>query len=222
MTTDASDQGHGKPKCGAVKHQGEGTCTRPAGWGTPHPGIGSCKLHGGNTETHLVAAQREQARRDVELFGARVDVAPQEALLELVQWTAGEVAYWRARVSELDEADLTWGITREKEGGDDRGTTREAKPNIAYSMYVDATRRLEAHSAAAIRGGCETAMVRLQEQQGLLLAGVVRRIVERMFQALVDLLGDEHAAALAAVEAAWAGWVADIVPGELRAIEGGQ
>src|SRR5215218_6796318 len=36
--------------CGARKRQpkyaGE-TCRRPAGWGTAHPGVGRCKLHGG-------------------------------------------------------------------------------------------------------------------------------------------------------------------------------
>jgi hypothetical protein len=36
--------------CGARKRQpaydGE-TCQRPAGWGTWHPGVGRCKLHGG-------------------------------------------------------------------------------------------------------------------------------------------------------------------------------
>src|SRR5205823_12761118 len=36
--------------CGARKrqpnHPGE-TCRRPAGWGTWHPGVGRCKLHGG-------------------------------------------------------------------------------------------------------------------------------------------------------------------------------
>lgn len=34
--------------CGGRKRQGEGTCTRPAGWGTDHVGVGPCKLHGGN------------------------------------------------------------------------------------------------------------------------------------------------------------------------------
>ncbi len=36
------------PICGAQKRQGEGVCTRPAGWGTDHAGYGSCKLHGGS------------------------------------------------------------------------------------------------------------------------------------------------------------------------------
>jgi len=33
--------------CGARLRQGTGRCRRPAGWGTHHPGVGVCKLHGG-------------------------------------------------------------------------------------------------------------------------------------------------------------------------------
>lgn len=40
------------PLCGAKKRTGEGTCTRPAGWGTDHVGTGRCKLHGGCTPRH--------------------------------------------------------------------------------------------------------------------------------------------------------------------------
>ena len=35
--------------CGRTKRDGSGDpCTRPAGWGTDHPGEGACKFHGGN------------------------------------------------------------------------------------------------------------------------------------------------------------------------------
>lgn len=43
-----------------------GVCHRPAGWGTPHPGIGRCKLHGGSTSSHVKAAAKQRAR---ELVG---------------------------------------------------------------------------------------------------------------------------------------------------------
>lgn len=42
------------PTCNARKRQGEGLCTRPAGWGTNHPGHGRCKLHGGVLAAGLV------------------------------------------------------------------------------------------------------------------------------------------------------------------------
>ncbi len=35
------------PLCGASHNKRSGTCKRPAGWGTDHPGEGKCKLHGG-------------------------------------------------------------------------------------------------------------------------------------------------------------------------------
>lgn len=35
-----------KARCGA-KTRGDGTCRKPAGWGTDHPGSGKCRLHGG-------------------------------------------------------------------------------------------------------------------------------------------------------------------------------
>ena len=34
--------------CGAKTRKGT-PCLRPAGWGTNHPGIGRCKLHGGSS-----------------------------------------------------------------------------------------------------------------------------------------------------------------------------
>lgn len=173
MTTDTPDQSRDGRYCGARKRQGEGTCTQAAGWGTDHPGIGACKLHGGSMQNHKTAAVTTQARRDVVLFGARRDIHPADALLELVQWTAGEVEYWRHRVKQLDEHELTWGVTRVKEGGDDRGTTQEAKPNVAYSMLVDASNRLERYSASALKAGVDERRVRLAEAQGTLLHGVL-------------------------------------------------
>lgn len=173
MTTDSPEESRDESRCGAKKRQGEGTCTQPSGWGTDHPGIGACKLHGGSMKNHKTAAVTTQAKRDVVLFGGRRDIHPADALLELVQWTAGEVDYWRHRVRLLDEADLTWGLTKVKEGGDDRGTTEEAKPNIAYSMLVDASNRLERYSASALKAGVDERRVRLAEQQGTLLHGVL-------------------------------------------------
>lgn len=164
--------------CGGKKRQAPfGPCTRPHGWGTDHPGIGRCKLHGGSTPDHNKAAQKEQARRDVELFNAPKDIHPATALLELVQWTAGEVDYWRQRVRALEEADLTWGVTKIKEGGDDRGTTEEAKPNIAYAMAIDASNRLEKYSSAALKAGVDAALVRIAETQGARLFDAIEQIL---------------------------------------------
>lgn len=64
--------GHDSRLCGAQKRQGDGTCGRPAGWGTDHAGEGHCKLHGGSTRTvskgahlRIVQAEAREAIRGV-------------------------------------------------------------------------------------------------------------------------------------------------------------
>lgn len=67
--------------CGARKRQPvtpDETCRRPAGWGTWHPGVGRCKLHGGArgykhgrysrlSREHIVPA----VARQLEIYCAR-------------------------------------------------------------------------------------------------------------------------------------------------------
>lgn len=220
MDQTQTDTGQGRPLCGASAPKPEDpdhTCELTAGHGTDHLGIGTCKFHLGSTANHVKAAQKEQALRDVKLFGARRDVHPGEALLELVQWTAGECDYWRERVRQVEQADLTWGVTRVKSGGEDRGTTEEAKPHITYAMLVDASKRLESHCSAALRAGIEERRVQLAEDQGRMLAGVITRILAGMFDALVAGLGDFEQARIL-LEQMWGQLVGQIVPAELRAI----
>lgn len=85
MTAASSRPRRDKPKCGARKRQGEGNCTRPAGWGTDHPGAGQCKLHGGSMPNNRVAALNEQAERLLY----RHDAAPVADPLEALQRLAG-------------------------------------------------------------------------------------------------------------------------------------
>ena len=217
MDQAGSDAGHAL--CGAAK-RGGGTCTLTAGHGTTHLGIGRCKFHGGSTPNHERSAQRVQAERDVELFGARRDVHPAEALLELVQWTAGEVDYWRQEVRRLDADDLTWGVTKVKEGGDDRGTTEEAKPAIEYVMLVDASNRLERYSASALKAGADEAMVRIAESLGGQLAGVLQAFAAAQLRSTLEVLA-EHGDARSLVESSWGPAVSVNAPSVLRAIGAG-
>ena len=48
--------------CGGKLRQGTGTCKRPAGAGTDHPGFGNCKLHGGSTPGGAKAAAKAEGR----------------------------------------------------------------------------------------------------------------------------------------------------------------
>jgi hypothetical protein len=74
MEPKAATAGHGgKPVCGGKLKQaradGRTTCTQPAGWDTPHPGIGCCSRHGGATPNHIKSAQTEQARQLLGTLG---------------------------------------------------------------------------------------------------------------------------------------------------------
>ncbi|UVY83805.1 hypothetical protein NLU66_16585 [Brachybacterium sp. NBEC-018] len=146
-----------------------------------------CASHGGKSPQAKAAAARrlaeQEAAKAVRLFSAPVDVDPARALVDLVQWTAGEVAYWRTQVKQLADEDpkaLTWGVTRIKDGGTDGGTTLEATPNIAYRMLTDAQDRLAKYAAAALRAGVEERRVKLAEDQGALVAQAIRSILDQL------------------------------------------
>lgn len=147
MTASPSLSGRDKTFCDGPKRQGEpGPCRRPAGWGTPHPGFGRCKLHGGSTRTHRAAAEKAQALAAVRSFGLRDDRPPDEILLDELAWSAGHVIYLRTKVQEQDPKALVWGLTEEvtKEASETPGTdtTRAARPSIWWVMYRDAQRHL--------------------------------------------------------------------------------
>lgn len=104
--------------CGGKKHQGEGTCTRPAGWGTPHPGTGRCKLHGGCLPSSMKAGELALLEREArELFGELVpDIKPVDNPLAAYAELAGRVLAWMQLMDSL-LADLrTVGYTHERAG----------------------------------------------------------------------------------------------------------
>jgi hypothetical protein len=151
----------------------------------PVTGLDVCRSHGAGSPQSKAKAERarteQAASREVARLGVKVEMHPAEALIDLVHWTAGEVAYWRDVVVQV-EADgghraLTWGVTKVKEGGDDRGTTSAAAPHIAYAMLTSASDRLAAYAAAALRAGVDERRVQLAERQGQLVADVIRGVL---------------------------------------------
>lgn len=222
MTDEPSEQGH--DRCNARRRDGTGgTCRRPAGWGTPHPGHGPCKLHGGNTRNHLVAAQAEQARQAVATYGLPRDIDPAAALLEEVHRTAGHVAWLSDRIAELDEDALAWGPTEvaEKTATEFPGTdTKEtARPSVWLDLYHRERAHLVRVSKAALDAGISERLVRLAEQQGAMLAEVIRRSADALLTEVTDVLHDDVAAQ---VRAQWPGWLARIVPDQIAAVAGAQ
>jgi len=226
---------HGHPSC--TGHVRESQQPEPPGkhvrvqgmpcTQAPMRGTTICRMHGGNGRTKAKAAAdiaTAKAAAKVALFGARRDVAPDVALLELVQWTAGEVDYWRQEVRLIERDDLTWGVTREKSGGEDFGTTTEAKPHIAYTLLVDAQNRLATYCVAALKAGIAERQVRISEQQGLVVAGVLRAVLGAMLTSVMDTLrglGVSDAEITDALRKAWSENVSVVVPRELRRLTEG-
>lgn len=93
--------------CGAKKRDGSGTCHRPAGWGTPHPGIGRCKLHGGSTKSHVNAAYEQVLDQQVRKVLAELDVTPVDDPLSVLAGLLGQAVAFKdalaQRVNDLHE-----------------------------------------------------------------------------------------------------------------------
>lgn len=166
-------------RCTARNRKGD-PCRR-----APIVGGTVCWTHGGATrqaqaaavQRHARALAEAEAQAAVQLWGGRRDVHPAQALLELVQWKAAEVAYWRMRVSEISEDDLTWGTSKVKTGGDDAGTTEEAKPHIALALLRQAEQDLAAYSAASLKAGVDAAMVQIAQVHAARLLDVIRVVL---------------------------------------------
>jgi hypothetical protein len=167
-------------------------------------------MHLGKKAVSVIAESR--ARDLVETYGRKVETTATEALLDEVQWTAGHVAWLRDRVREIEnletdpgsgEHPLVWGKTRRKTGGEDWGETEEAAPSIWLKLYQQERTHLVKVCSEAIRAGIEERRVRLAEQQGALVAQVIRAILTDL-----DLSAEQQAR------------IPEIVPRHLRALAG--
>jgi len=98
MTQQAAKMG---VTCSAKKKSG-GKCGMAAGWGTNHPGIGPCKLHGGTTPQHVRAAAKSELRN---LLGEEKEMNPFEAIMWCIRIRAGEVEWLGQKMGELEEKD---------------------------------------------------------------------------------------------------------------------
>lgn len=202
----------GSRRCWGRNKRTKEQCGAPA-----MAGQNICRHHGGSAPQSIKAAKEriseEKARKLVATYGRKIDTTATEALLDEVQWTAGHVAWLRERVQEIESAaavagtdsehPLIWGITREKEGGEDRGITSEAAPNIWLKLYQQERTHLVKVCSEAIRAGIEERRVRLAEAQGALIAQAIRAILTEL-----HLTAEQQQR------------VPEIVPRHLRALSG--
>lgn len=179
-----------------------------------------CRSHGGSSKQVRAAAskrleeekQARALRRGLAAaYGEGVPaVDPGEAMLQAVSWKHAEVVALRLKVAELDDEQRVWGLTRVKDGGQDTGTTMEAKPHAWWVMLRSAEEQLVKFAAAARAAGCDERRVEIAERQGDMIAAVLRVALDGIARRL-DLEG----------QAQWVEAVAVEVPAALRTIGAG-
>jgi hypothetical protein len=195
MTTPEIEPGHDRRyrTCGATKRDGTGDpCERPAGWGTPHPGIGRCKLHLGSTGTHVEHAEREsrdeQKAAAVTALGLSVDMPADEALAEEMARCVGMVTFLTALVSSLPVEQLK---QRDLSG-------RFERPSVWVEMLGAERDRLRV-TAKTLLAERQTVIA---ESRGEMLANGLRWYHEKLINAFVAGLGVMPDAARAVLDTA--------------------
>lgn len=169
-----SDKPIRRELCGARKKNGD-PCGLPAGYGTEHRGYGPCKHHMGNTPS-IVAIANKAKHQDtlaeaVKVYGLPVDTDPHQALADELHRTAGHVAWLQLQVAELDRERLTGPV-----GGGPESYPRY-EPNVLITMYQTERAHLVRVAKTCIEAGIEERRVRMIEQRGQLLAGLIGNIL---------------------------------------------
>lgn len=159
----------GRRLCNSRRKDGS-PCQGPAVRGSD-----KCRMHLGRKAKDVIAEAKVRDLADT--YGLPVETTPEQAILDEVQRTAGHVAWLEQQVHALTRGELVWGITKVKEGGDDAGVTEEAVPHALLRLYQEERKLLVSVCAAALRAGIEERRVKLAEQQGALVAQVIRAVL---------------------------------------------
>lgn len=102
------------PICGAKGKQKGQPCKRPAGWGTDHPGVGKCKLHGGLSPAPTGRYSKIQRPRVKELLQQFESDPDPMNLLPEAQLLRALLTDYIERYDAQDEMLTRWNLSFEK------------------------------------------------------------------------------------------------------------
>ncbi|WP_284752630.1 hypothetical protein [Arthrobacter sp. efr-133-R2A-120] len=170
-------------RCRATSKQSGNRCRKPAIIGGT-----VCKIHGGGSLAVKAAAarraQEDEARRQLATLGQPEAIDPAEALLQLIGWKYGEVKWLRARVQDLPDGDLTWGLAQTDVGLGPEGpidkVTEKSSPSVWWVLLREAEDQLADYAARALRAGVDERKVRMAEHQGLMVHAVMMAVFNRL------------------------------------------
>jgi hypothetical protein len=146
--------------CNARKKNGE-RCRAFAGQGTDHPGYGTCRFHGGMTRNMRQKALREQAEEKAFRygFGSTYEMEPVEALLWMVQLSAGQVHWLREQIEAIGPQ------------------PKSTESIVLHRLWNEERDRLARTSKAALDAGVAERAVVLAERIGAAMGAVLQRVL---------------------------------------------
>jgi hypothetical protein len=151
--------------------QREGTCRRPAGWGTEHAGVGKCKLHFGTTVNSNNKAAAVLFTRGVQEAIGKLNIIPVDDPLTELSKLAGEVVAWKdviaGKVSFLEDVRYDG----EKTGEQIRGEV------IVFERALD---RCNTVLATMAKLNIDERLARVSEMQAQIVADAVSAVLGEM------------------------------------------
>jgi hypothetical protein len=137
-------------------------CMKKAGWGTDHPGIGSCRYHGGDSPQHRAGIER---RKQILFMGRPKDISALDAIVWAITITAGEVEFLSSQIAEINDKKDWIELT-----------IQGKQLHVFQRARADAMDRLVRYSKDAISLGLAERTVRMAEQFGATIARLLEGI----------------------------------------------
>lgn len=164
------------PLCGSKTKSRGKPCEKTAGWGTSHQGFGHCRYHLGNAPAmikHAASIEAVEALAKMPMLGVGLDmkVDPHAAFIRLVNGSSSMVSWLELKIASFERQDQLL-----QEAGEYGPTV----PSVWVKMLGDERDRLARFCKMAIDAGVAERSVRIAEQQGLLMAKVIQKILDQI------------------------------------------